>query len=318
MTKILNFKQFKITTAALVISFLLFPVSTLAVKLYLEPAEGEYQASDVFVVDIKIDTEGECINTIEAEISFSQDILKAIDFNKGNSILILWVKEPNFSVVSCDEPGDSCGLLSFSGGIPGGYCGRIPGDPGPSDSLGKMIFRVHRMIVEEPGKNLAEIKFLTTSQVLLNDGLGTKAKLDTRGAVFEIIEKLESPKDEWQEEIKKDNILPEPFEIEICQESAIFEGKYFVTFFTVDKQTGVDYYEIKEGKKDWKKIESPYLLEYQTLQSIIKVKAVDKAGNERIAEYLPSEIKKPFPYWLIILITFGIIIWGIWQKIFKK
>ncbi|MCK4454214.1 hypothetical protein KAU51_02610 [Candidatus Parcubacteria bacterium] len=305
----INFNQFlQISIVALILFYI--PVFAFAAVLYLEPSSGQYQPGDVFIVDIKIDTEGECINTVEGNLSFSQNILKANDFSQGQSIITIWVESP--------EINQDSGLISFSGGIPGGYCGRISGDPGPSDSLGKMIFRVHGMKVGEPGENLAEIRFLTTSRVLLNDGLGTKAKLDTQGAVFEIVEKIESPKDEWQEEIKKDNILPESFEVEICQESAIFEGKYFISFFTVDKQTGVDYYEIKEGKKDWKKIESPYLLEDQTLQSIIKVRVFDKAGNERIAEYLPPEIKKPFLYWLIILITFGIIIWGIWQKIFKK
>ena len=302
--------QFKNIFILLIVSFILFPVTTLAAKLYLEPAEGEYQPGDVFIVDIKIDTKGECINTIEANLSFSQDILKADNFSQGQSIITIWVESPEISQES--------GLISFSGGIPGGYCGRIPGDPGPSDLLGKIIFRIPGMTVGDPKENSAEIKFLNTSQVLLNDGLGTKAKLTTQGAVFEIIEKIESPRDEWQEEIKKDTILPEPFQIEVRQEPSIFEGKYFIIFQTLDKQTGIDYYKVKEGEKDWKQIEGPYLLEDQALQSIIRVKAVDKAGNERIAEYLPPEIKKPFPWWIVILITFGIIIWGIWQKILKK
>jgi len=321
----INFNQFLQVSIVALILFCI-PVFAFAAILYLEPSSNQYQPGDTFIVDIKIDTEGECINAVEANLSFSQDILKVVDFNKGNSILILWVEMPstvNMNTINCE------GLVSFSGGIPGGYCGRISGDPGPSDSLGKMIFRIPGMIVGESKENLAEIKFLDTSQVLLNDGLGTKAKLNTQGAVFEIVEKIESPKDEWQEEIKKDNVLPEPFEIEIRQEPAIFEGKYFITFFTVDKQTGIDYYEILEvdergyqrgttQKAEWKKIKSPYLLEDQTFQSIIKVKAVDKAGNERIAEYTPPTKPRPFPWWVIILISFGIIIWAIWQKIFKK
>ena len=314
MFQILNPKQLKNVIILLIIGFVLFPGTAFATKLYLEPSSGEYQQNDTFIVEIKIDTEGECINAVEANLNFSQDILKAIDFSQGNSILTLWVKPP-----AIDQ---NSGLTSFAGGIPGGYCGRISGDLGETNLLGKIIFRVPSLTVGE--ENLAEVKFLDTSQVLLNDGLGTKAELTTQGAVFKILaEGVEPSKDEWQEEIEKDIILPESFEIEIHQTPAIFEGKYFITFFTTDKQTGIDHYEVKEGKKDWEEVSSPYLLEDQSLQSIIKIKAVDKAGNERIAEYSPP--KKPFRYWIIILILIGVwIIWwiirrfGLWKKLIKK
>jgi len=163
---------------------------------------------------------------------------------------------------------------------------------------------------------------LEGSQVLLNDGFGTPAKLTTKGAVFTILaEKLETPEDKWKEELEKDNIPPEPFEIEIHQEPAIFEGKYFIIFSTTDKQTGIDYYEISETgdkrQEGWKIGESPYLLTDQSLQSIIKVRAVDKAGNERIAEILP--LRKPFPYWIIIVILIGAgVIWWIVKKLKTK
>ena len=321
----INFNQFLQVSIVALILFCI-PVFAFAAILYLEPSSNQYQPGDTFIVDVKIDSEGECINAVEANLSFSQNILKAVDFNKGNSILILWVETPsteNMDTINRE------GLVSFSGGIPGGYCGRISGDSGQSDSLGKMIFRIPGMTVGKQEGNLAEIKFLDTSQILLNDGLGTKAKLETQGAVFEIVEKIESSKNEWQEEIKKDNILPEPFEIEICQEPSIFEGKYFITFFSTDKQTGIDYYEILEAdergyqcgttqKAEWKKIKSPYLLEDQTLQSIIKVKAVDKAGNERIAEYTPLTKPRPFPWWVIISILIGmVVIWWIINKVLK-
>jgi len=299
--------KFKNTIILLIIGFALFPAITFAAILYLEPSSGEYQPGDTFIVEMKIDTEGECINTIEANLSFSQDILKAVDFSQGQSIIILWVKSPEINQES--------GLISFAGGIPGGYCGRIPGEPGVTNLLGKIIFRIPGMIVGELMEGSAEVKILDTSEVLLNDGLGTRAKLATQEAAFEILSKLEPSKDEWFQELKEDTIPPEPFEIEIHQESAIFEGKYFITFSTTDKQTGLDYYEVKEGERDWKEMGSPYLLEDQGLKSIIKVKAVDKAGNERIAEYIPEIPKRPFPYWIIILVLMGAgVIWWIIRK----
>ncbi len=298
MFQLPNLKQFKNTIIFLILGFALFPAITSGAVLYLEPAEGEYQSGDTFGVEIKIDTENQCINTVGIDLSFSQNILRVIDFSQGESIIILWTEVPQIN----QEDGN----LSFSGGIPGGYCGRIPGDPGESNLLGKIIFRVPEIMVDQPGMPLAQISFLENSQVFLNDGLGTKAELTTQGASFAIIEKSEAVKDEWQEELKKDNIAPELFEIEVHQYPTIFEGKYFITFFTSDKQTGIDYYEVKEGSQDWKKAESPYLLEDQNLKAIIKVRAIDKAGNERIAEYSPEISKKPLQYLVIILILLGI------------
>lgn len=290
-------KKQKSEIIILIIAFALFPFIAFAATLYLETSSGEYRQEDIFIVDIKLNTEGEYINTTKVNLTFSQEILEVKDLSKGNSILTLWVEEPIFS--------NQTGTISFTGGIPGGYLG----EDGP---LGKIIFRAKE-------KGAAAIQFQEISQVLLNDGFGTEAELKTQGAFFNILaEKLELPKDEWLQELKKDNILPEPFEIEIHQDSAIFEGKYFIIFSTPDKQTGIACYEVKEGKRDWKRAESPYLLEDQTLQSVIKVKAVDKAGNERITEYTPEIPKKPFPYWIIVLILIGGgIIWWIIRKLTK-
>ena len=285
----------------LIISFITIPNITQAAVLYIETESNSYYQGDTFIVEARVETE-ECINTIEADLSFPQDILEVIDFSQGNSILVIWLEKPVIK--------QETGSVSFTGGIPGGYCGRLPGDPGVSNLLGKIIFKVKK---EKLGQ--VAIKFLDTSQVLLNDGFGTPAELKTQEGVFNILSGVpETLKEEWQEELEKDKISPEPFEIKVSQDPAIFDNKYFITFSTTDKQTGVDYYEVKEGERDWKRIESPYLLEDQTLTSIIKVKAVDKAGNEQIAEQLP--LRKPIPWQKIfaVLAAMGIV-WWISQKI---
>ena len=286
----------------LIISFIL-PTVVFGATLYLEPAEGQHYLEDVFVMEIKLNTEGQEINTVKVDLTFSQELLEIKDFSKGNSILTLWPEEPSFS--------NQTGKIYFLGGIPGGYSGK-------DGFLGKIIFKANK-------EGEATVQIEEDSQVLLNDGLGTLAKLTTRGAIFRVLaEKREVPEDEWKKVLKKDKIPPDPFEIKIGKEATVFEGKYFIAFSTIDKQTGIDYYEILEADKrgyqrgtirkaEWKKGSSPYLLEDQGLRSIIKVKAVDKAGNERITEYLPA--KKPFPYWIIIIILVGIGIgYYLWRK----
>ncbi len=297
--------KLKTSLVCLLIFFFWFGAAQGA-RLYLEPNSGQYQLDQTFIVKVKIDTEQECVNAIKVNLSYDKDVLEIIDFSRGKSIISFWLELPKID--------EKEGEIYFSGGIPGGYCGKIPGDPGEGDILGKIIFKIQDLLIAKKEKNVTEIKFLENSEVLLNDGLGTKTKLTFQGAKFEILEKTTQAPNQWEQEILGDKTLPEPFKILILEDSKIFEGKYSIIFQTVDKQTGIDYYEIKEGEKEWKLVKSPYLLEDQELKSIIKVKAVDKSGNERIAEYVP---KKPFPWGtIIIILVIGGLIWIIFRKIY--
>ena len=263
--------------------------------MYLELPEEELYQNDTFIASIKLNTEGEYVNAVRVNLSFSQDILEIKDFSKGNSILTVWVEEPRFS-----GQRDS---FSFSGGIPGGY-------QGWNGILGKVIFKA-----KEQG--LAKIEFQESSQALLNDGLGTPAKLEIRETTFNLLpETGEGYRNQWQRELEKDTTLPEPFGVEIGQQSDIFEGKYFIIFSTTDKQTGVSHYEIEEGDEQWKVGSSPYLLEDQSLTSIITVRAVDKAGNKRISEIGPRYTPpgKQFPYWIILLVVLLVIVYQFYNK----
>lgn len=300
-----KFKNFIIIGIFLAMSFWFLKAE--AAILYFEPEEGEYSKEDVFLVDLIIDTEGEKINAAQIEISFPEDKLEVVEISKGNSIFTLWPQDPSFS--------NETGKISFIGGLPLGF----EGD-------GKILTIAFRVIFSENEKGFAEINFSPDSQVLLNDGQGTKVKLTTKKAIFTLFSKpAEVPKNEWEEEIKKDKIPPEPFAITLGKDPFIFEGKYFIAFQTVDLQTGVDRYEVKEGKRPWKTGQSPYLLEDQSLTSKILVKAVDKAGNERISELPPLFPKKPFyktlQFWVIIipcLLILGLIILFLSKKIKKS
>jgi hypothetical protein len=209
------------------------------------------------------------------------------------------------------------GTINFIGGIPGGYCGKISGDPGESDIIAKLIFRADP---DKISSNPAKINFLPGTQVLLHDGQGTAAKLITKDAELIVSGEKTSSENQWQKELKEDKTPPEPFKIEIAQDPQIFEGKYFITFLTTDKQTGIDYYEARESPQrlafrgvKWIKTNGPpYLLQDQTLSSIIEVRAIDKAGNKRIERIAP-EYKRTWrdiiPWVVLILIAaFGLLI----------
>ena len=363
---------------------LVVPLVGQAAVLYLEPENGQYYQGDTFIINLKVNTEGEEINTVEGNLKFSRDLLKFIDFIKGDSILSLWVQEPAYFKEE--------GKISFLGGIPDGFRGD-----------GKIL----SIVLQTISLGEAKISFQDISKVLLNDGKGTPAQLSFSEGNYQITERPKElpeifsrshpdqnkwyqnktlhlhwdliegteysfllsynplaepdeipdrPEGEliWMGDIEYANLedgiyyftlkqklpdqnwsktatframidatSPEDFKPEIAK----IEGKNYLVFTTIDKTSGIDHYEAKElsrifpknNKKEWKLATSPYLLENQSLRTIIKIKAVDKAGNEKI-----SEIAPPFKItWkdiiisLVILIVIAVI-WLIIQRFKKK
>lgn len=253
--------------------------------LYFEPEKESLVKDDIFLVSLILDTEGEKINAAEVEIGFSQENLEIFDISLANSIFVFFPKEPQL---------EKEGKIYFVGGVPHGFEGK-----------GKILTLAFKVISEQ--KQETEILILPSSQVFLNDGKGTKAFLKTKKAVFSLNEKKAFPQNEWEKILKEDKNPPEPFEIVLAKDPLIFEGKYFIAFYTKDNESGIDHYEVKEGKRPWKIAKSPYLLEDQTLKEPIFVKAVDKAKNERIAKLFPKKPpKKPIyqkkEFWGAILI----------------
>ena len=134
---------------------------------------------------------------------------------------------------------------------------------------------------------------------------------------FTLRQKL--PDKKWSESVRFramiDATPPEDFQPQITE----IEGKKYLVFVAEDKTSGVDYYEVKEGKRDFKRAISPYLLEDQDLRSKIKIKAVDKARNEKVSEIIPpfKVSWKDIIVLLVILIGIGVILWII-RKYFTK
>ena len=387
-------KAQKITIFLLLSTFyFLISNSVLATVLYFSPQSQTIYQGDSFIVEVRINTEGEEINALELGLTFPSNLLEVVDFSKGNSILQLFAEEPKIQQ----------GEISFVGGIPKGFNG--------DGLLGKINF-----LAKEIGK--AEVSFKEDSKVLYGQGL--LASLTFLEGNYEIIKKSEeipvitseshpdqnkwykdtllqlhwdpeegaeyswilskSPLDtpdeipdkplpkegiafwmgameydlkgegdgiyyfslrqkllgkDWQKEVSRframiDATSPEEFKPEIGKAPAVFEGKYFLSFVTQDRMSGVAHYEVAElrrtllggteEKKEWKVGESPYLLEDQSLRSVIKVKAVDKAGNERIEEIVPpyKVTWKDIIPWIILVIIIGLVIWRLIKRIFMK
>lgn len=265
--------KFFISIVFISFGFVLLPTIVKAATIYFSPDSDNIRQDDVFIVEAKISSPKELINAAEATIKFDNDRLEVKELSTGGSIFSLWPKPPVFS--------NQDGKISFVGGAPGGFKGED--------------IRVLKIIFFAKNDGEAKLNFQDNTSLFLNDGSGTRISPWLRPIGLNILKHLPeiAPKDEWQSVIKGDNIPPEPFEAVISRNSVIFNNQYFVSFFAVDGQSGIAYYQIKEGGGDFTQAESPHLLKDQSLKNIIQVKAVDKAGNERIAK--PALLAPPAP-----------------------
>ncbi len=266
-----------------------------AALLYLDPQVIDIYRGDTATVALRIDTdEGECINTVDAVLHYDSNI-RAVDVSRGDSILNVWLVDP---VINEEEH-----TITLTGGLPGGYCGRIAGDPRLTNIIADIVFRSPGFSVGAGDNPTAEVRIDDSSSVLLHDGFGSPAPLRTQNATFNL---LGTPGntilDSWKDKVQEDSVPPSNFVITLATSSTAFSQKYFIVFNSQDKQSGIDHYEVMEepftefysftwGRVDapWVVATSPYVLNDQTLNSTIRVKAVDKAGNETVEVYVPEE-----------------------------
>lgn len=272
-----------------------------AATLYIDPYETEIYPGDSLSLAVRIDTdEGECINVVDAVIEYDPELI-AVDVSRGDSIMPIWVEDPKIDKINR--------RVTFAGGIPNGYCGRIAGDPRLTNIIAELIVQAPTLSVSIGEKDdLGEIRFGAETRVLLNDGQGNEANLQTFGSKLLLNKKPRNePLNEWNTRVTEDETPPQDFSIALTSDKSIYNGRYFITFNTTDKQSGIDHYEIIEEPIDdfnlfgwgaadapWSIARSPYLLKDQSLNSTIRVKAIDKSGNEYIAVYVPEENQRGY------------------------
>ena len=284
--------------------------SAKAAKLELISEIQEIGVNQQFQVDLVLDTENEEINAIEGKILFPEDLLELKEIKDGNSIVSFWIERPRVSrQTDAKQERETDALIVFSGIVPGGY----------NDAKGLIFSAVFQ--AKKEGAGTIEIQ---DAKALLNDGKGTPAKLSVSNFQF-LISKEVAPLELLE---IKDTEPPELFKPMIAQDPKMFEGKYFLVFATQDKKSGIAHYEVQENRRQkiesrkWIETESPYILKDQELRSYIFVKAVDKAGNERIAVVEPRyPIKwyEMYEIWgiIIVMIFIGYIFWKILKSKIK-
>jgi hypothetical protein len=281
-----------------------------AATLYMDPNAVSLNRGDAAKVSIRLDTDeasGECINAVDGVISYSENIIP-VDITVGKSIFPIWVENPIIN--------KEARTISFAGGIPNGYCGRVQGDPNLTNTLVEIFFRAPGMQVGGgEARTSAVVEFAEQTTAYLNDGQGTHADLKTLGATFTLADNVGSEiLDPWSGDVQADDIPPEEFSASV--ES--IDNQWYVVFNTTDKQTGISHYEVIEesysqsklfdfgaATAPWVETRSPHLLKDQSRNSVIRVKAIDKAGNEYIATLPVDDSARRFEFTPEIMIVAG-------------
>jgi hypothetical protein len=146
----------------------------------------------------------------------------------------------------------------------------------------------------------------------LNDGLATALDITKNISTIAIGGKKTEIQDKWKEIISNDNNAPAPFTIELLRDINLYDGNKFISFETTDVESGISYYEVREGNYPPVRSGNSYVLIDQSSDVDIIVTAYDKAGNFQVATLK----QKDSINWLGIFVVLLLVI--LVKKIIKR
>ncbi len=245
-------------------SILLLAAPTFAASISLEkilPSGNDLKVGDEVLLDLGLVSGGIEHNAIEGVLKVPPNfsIEKVIT---GQSFITIWIEDPtNFEKDT----------ITFSGITPAGY--------------NKEIGNVFSVVLRAKSAGAASVE-ASSVNVFKNDGLGTSISLGPDDLVLRV---RGSKEGELPYLISlKDATPPEEFSIELLSNSDLFDGKYAIVWNTRDLASGIAAYDVYEGRRVFKQVVSPYVLENQKLNGKIKVIAYDNAGNTTEALLVPQ------------------------------
>lgn len=298
---------------SLILNSLFFIPPAYAARLFFETEVTEVGVGQEMEIVLYLDSEGEAINALEGTVQVP-GLLSLETLRDGNTLISFWAERP--------EVNENQEIV-FAGVIPGGWQG----------NRGRIFSFIAQTESQGSGKFT-----LSNTQVLLHDGKGTQATLNTEPLTLNIDETIKLTPFVIDLE---DREPPEPFTPLLAQDPDIFEGDYFLVFSAQDKASGIAMYEVQETKErlkderggNWRVAESPYRIVDQTLRSLVYIRAIDKAGNIRVEVFepplfdvriTPTRERAPLIF-LIFAILLGIILaiviaigWSSFRRFWKN
>lgn len=275
------------------LTLLCFPVATFAADIFFDANGNQFGKGEEFVISVLLDTKGQSLNAVEGSVNFPSDIVDIKEIRDGDSVINLWVERPHIYKE---------GSIKFSGITPGGFSGS-------HNTLFSVVLRATNI-----GNGAI---YGSELRSLLNNGAGANIQVKNQSLPIIIGQNIT---DIVINDISlQDEELPESFTPIIDRDPNIFNGKYFLVFATQDKISGIGSYEVREGEWGWfTTVESPYLLNHQSLDRKIFVKVIDKAGNERTETVEPKNEPALYHNYIIFVILALVIIVFLFKKIWKK
>lgn len=131
----------------------------------ISPSAGTFEVGSLVDVSFLLDTGGDAVNAVQADIKFPPEKLQVVNPVASTSFISVWVTTPTYS--------NTDGTLKFQGGLPN------PGIKTSGGVISTVTFRV-----KSAGK--AVISFSSTSKVLRNDGEGTNILTSTGTATYDL------------------------------------------------------------------------------------------------------------------------------------
>ena len=258
-----------------------YAASAATARIGQEPAE--VGAGDTVVVSLQVDASNP-INTFSGELRFPREKLQLIKVSNGGSVINIWITNPR----------EKDGAIAFEGLVPGGYAGR-----------GGLLFTAF-FKAKEAGT--AEVS-LERAVFLRNDGAGSAEEVSSKALVINIAAKGSGGYAE-----SADTDPPEPFIIQLGS-GDLFLGSPYIAFTAADKGSGISRYEAAEQRVPfmplrWQRAESPYALLDSYGTSDTYVKAVDNAGNERIAAYPRQRLVRSYELLILGILMIVLFIYG--------
>ncbi len=225
------------------------------------PASNDIKVGDEILVTLGFAAEGVTYNAFEGKVVVDDafEVLKTVT---GSSFVTAWV----------DNPADfDSREITFSGITPAGY--------------NKERGIVFSLVLKAVSAKSGSIR-LTESSVYRNDGAGTKDVVPESSLRLDVRE-LRAGEEPYLISVR-DVTAPEPFEIKLEDDSTgLFGGFRVLIWNTVDKASGIARYDLHIGRKVFKQVESPYVLEKGMPHGKIRVIAYDYEGNTREATLIP-------------------------------
>ena len=270
----------------LAFSAIFLPCSVFASTVYIDTSHPDFFVGDTIMFSVRVDSENKDINAVGGSVllDYLTGSASLIDINTSGSKFSLWPGKPLPSLNGTS--------ISFAGGAPGGF-----------NSKDAIVFNIILKLQKAGPISLT----LNNLSVYLNDGQGTKDETSVKNLVIDVLPKESDsrPVDDWSSLASDDKTPPEPFEIYLGQEGSVFDGKKFLSFNTVDKQSDIAYYEVRENDLPPVRSDNTYILQEQNKPVKVTIIAYDSAGNARESVYNSAS---PSPNYVIYFVIFIIII----------